>query len=109
MGKSLLFFITVLVATLVFYVATRLSADTIAFALGVVFGVLATVPIMFLFLALHRSERKSNRQEYPTPYPMPFFIEGGFTGGQQLPQYPPSLPQLPDRVIPPNSQQYSDW
>jgi hypothetical protein len=71
----------VLILAFAFWIGTRLSADAIGLAVGVVFGVLASIPASLLVIAAgRRGDRDEERSDYnprqiaDSPYQAPVII-----------------------------------
>ena len=106
----------VFIGVMAWRIGERLSADAIGMALGVLFGIVAGLPVALLVLAANRrrgeretSERTEGRQRqlpqgyaYPMQQPPPVIVLAGH-GSPQMPngygyergQMPPPYPALP--------------
>jgi hypothetical protein len=82
--------------TLAYYVSNRLSADALNFAVGVLCGIAASVPVSLGLLAALGRERESSETFGPTEYPQRSQAYGGAR---------PPTPQV--IVIPPPQAQYN--
>lgn len=104
MNRGLMFLI-VLCGAGIWYVAFRLSPETLALCVGFVLGALSGLPMALLMLA---SQRKEQTPSAPSAYPPVIMVDGHSNyGGYQQYQAPPQLPQLPSNTY--SSAQESDW
>lgn len=97
--------LTMLVAgvTLAVIIGQRMSTDAMAVAIGVVFGVAASIPTSLLILAATRGRREEaptyRRPDFPPPVQAPpqiYIVSPGSGAGQQAPWLGGGMPaQLP--------------
>ena len=127
MKKFVLVLVLAGVAALIWYIASRLSADAIGMAIGILLGVLAGLPAAILVMASNR--RRSERDERPqgrnSPYGLPAHASpnapiivlagNGYPNGQSMQGHPadPYNPQMqrpalpgPQMQMPPQERQF---
>jgi hypothetical protein len=100
----------VLILAFAFWIGTRLSADAIGLAVGVVFGVLASIPASLLVIAAgRRGDRDNSRDEYnprqlaDSPYQPPVIIwrePAQLPAPQQQNYVAPAYQPAPTRTAP---------
>lgn len=92
MKKALLTVICVFVGVMTWKIGEKLSADTIALFLGVILGVLATIPTGLLMIAASRRKENNVDRAYPVQQPPIMLFGGGQQPYQQEKQQAPMLP-----------------
>ncbi len=101
MRRFLVMVLLVFVGAAGWRIGGRLSIDALGMAVGIVFGVLASVPAALLVLAASRGRRGErefgdrSRQQGPYGGQPPVIVVAGPPGYQQLPQPGPGYPALP--------------
>ncbi len=97
-------FIAFLVA-LAIVIGQRMSTDAMAVVIGVVFGVIASIPTSLLIIAATRrsaAERSSGERSYPERYVPPVIVVS--PGAQQSSWLPPT--SNPPPLPPPSGRQF---
>ena len=103
MKRFLVMVLLVFVGTAGWRIGGRLSVDALGMAVGIVFGVLASIPAALLVLAASRGRRDGSRefrerhgqQDQYGGQPPVIVVAGPPGYPQQLPQQGPQYPALP--------------
>jgi len=77
MRKITVVLLVLVAGAIAFYVGTRLSADAIGMAVGMVFGVLASVPTALLLMSAGRKgapDPVQDTRQLPSPYAPPVIV-----------------------------------
>ncbi len=115
MKKLIILALLVFVGVFGYRIADSLSADAVAMAIGVLFGILAGIPTALLVVASNRRRQDQEGQEfsrsrmnsnalphYPNQQPPVIILTGGqpqqYGGQQHMLQAPPVVNALPNQT-----------